>query len=238
MKKNTPYVYAICLIDKKYWKNINEDLKTEGYQDIKAFIPTVKILHKLKGGKQYFTEVPMLFNYGFIRMKSDQAFDRQFLLKLRRKIPGILNWLRSLETMHPKKLKRRVDNAEDFDDFSIVATISRKEYRYYKRISKKNQIYSKDDITKLNIGDYITLRCYPFEGMGAVIEDINLTTKTVTVSIYPEQGMMVVKIPIEHILYTIYENYDEDNFQASYLELDLSQIPDGSTEEYLTSKQF
>ena len=140
--KDTPYIYCICRIDRKTWKYINEDLSSRGYKRIKAYIPTVQILKKTKEGKNYYDEVPLLFNYGFIKMKSEKAFDRNFLNKLKKNIPGILNWMKSPENLFPKKKRARIDNAEDFDDFSLVATVSRKQIRYYKQISKRNNIFS------------------------------------------------------------------------------------------------
>ena len=236
--KNTPYIYCICRIDRKTWKYINEDLSSRGYKRIKAYIPTVKILKKTKEGKNYYDEVPLLFNYGFIRMKSDKAFDRNFLNRVKKNIPGILNWMKSPESLFPKKKRARIDNPEDFDDFSIVATVSRKQIRYYKQISKRNNIFSLESITGLKIGDYITLRGYPFEGIGAVVDEINLTTKTITVTIYPGKGSITIQLPMDNVLYSVYHNYDEDNLESPETEIDISQIPDGSTEELLNSKQY
>lgn len=236
--KDTPYIYCICRIDRKTWKYINEDLSSRGYKRIKAYIPTVQILKKTKEGKNYYDEVPLLFNYGFIKMKSEKAFDRNFLNKLKKNIPGILNWMKSPENLFPKKKRARIDNAEDFDDFSIVATISRKQIRYYKQISKRNNIFSLESITSLKIGDYITLRGYPFEGIGAVVDEISLVTKTVTVTIYSGKGSINIQLPMDNVLYSVYNNYDEDNLESPETEIDISQIPDGSTEELLNSKQY
>ena len=124
----------------------------------------------------------------------------------------LAEWTRLAESMHPKKKKKRIDNAEDFDDFSMVATISKKEYKHYKTLSRNNQIFSADDIVNLKIGDYITLRSYPFDGIGAVVNGINLVTKMVTVTIYPENGSLAIQIPIDNVLYSIYQDYDEDKY--------------------------
>lgn len=228
MKKNTPYVYCICRVDKKEYIHINEDLKSRGYRKIKSIVPTVKILRGSKNGKNTYLEAPMLFNYGFIRMKSEKAFDRNFLNQLRRDIPGILGWLKSLESMHPKKKKKRIDNAEDWDDFSIVATITKKELDYYRKLSKQNRIYSMEDITSIVIGSFIVLRGYPFEGIDARVDDFNLTTKMVTLTLYPEKGGLTIQKPIDNVLYSIYENYDEDRLECTQGEFDLSRLPDES----------
>ena len=237
--KCTSYKYCVCRLDKKYWKSINEKLKDRGYKNIKALVPTVKILRKSKNGKNFYDELPLLFSYGFIKMPTEKAFNRQFLIKLKKEIPGILNWLRSTESMHPKKKKKRIDNAEDFDDFSMVATISKKEYKHYKTLSRNNQIFSADDIVNLKIGDYITLRSYPFDGIGAVVNGINLVTKMVTVTIYPENGSLAIQIPIDNVLYSIYQDYDEDKLSClSNNTMDVNSIPEGYPDEVINQKQY
>lgn len=226
--KDTSYVYCICRIDRKNWKYINQDLLSRGYNDIKAYIPTVKILKKVKGNTNVFEEIPLLFNYGFIKMRTDKAFDRQFLLKLKKEIPGIMNWLKSLETIFPKKKKARIDNYEDFDDFSIVATVSKKEYLYYKKLSKRNTIYSSNDIVNLTVGSYVILRGYPFEGIPAKVLEVNLLSKKVNVALYPDRGSLEIQISLDNILYSIYNDYDEDNLLCSDTEVDFSKISDNT----------
>ena len=219
--KDTPYIYCICRIDRKSWKYIDEDLSNRGYKKIKSFIPTVKILKKTKAGKNFYED-----------------FDRNFLNKLKKDIPGILNFLKSPENLFSKKKRARIDNAEDFDDFSIVATISREQVKYYKSISKRNNVFSLESITSLKIGDYITLRGYPFEGIGAIVDELNLATKTITVTIYPGKGSITIQLPMDNVLYSIYNDYDEDHLESLDNGADISQIPDGSTEEFLNSNQY
>lgn len=227
--KNTPYVYCICRIDKKEFSHINKDLRSMGYRHIRAIIPTVKLLRSSKKGKNSYYELPLLFNFGFIKMKSDKAFDRYYLNRLRRDIPGIIGWLKSLDSMHPKKKKARIDNAEDFDDFSMVATISKEEVRYYKKVSNSNRIYSNEDITSLVMGSFIVLRGYPFEGIEARVDDLSLTTRMVTVTLYPEKGGLTIQLPLDNVLYSIYEDFDENKFLSEGInEYDLSRIPDES----------
>lgn len=231
------YVYCICRIT-KFWKDINHDLSKRGYKGIKAYIPYVNVLKSTRAGKNVYTEVPLLFHYGFIKMKTEKAYDRQFLKKLRKDIPGIMGWMYSPETMHERKKRVRIDESYTFDDFSMVATVSREEVKYYKDLSKRNQIFSRDDIVNLKIGDYITLRGYPFEGIGAQVEEVNLSTKMIKVILYPNNGSLVVSLPLDNILYSIYNNYDENKLRAADIELDVNQIPDNAVDKLLTLKQY
>lgn len=221
--KKTPYTYCVCRIDKKSWEYIAEDLKIRGYKHIKPVIPTISILKKSKANKNYYEQIPLLFNYGFIKMPIYRAYDRQFLFKLKKEIPGIVGWVHDLGGMHPKKIRKRIDNAEDWDDFSKVAVISKKEVKYYRELSKKNKIYSLEDITRIHIGDYITLRGYPFEGIGAEIKDINLNTKMVDLTIFPgRDSTLNIKVPLDNVIYTVYSDFDEN--KMSWGDKDISNM--------------
>lgn len=224
MKRKAPYVYCICRIDSKTWKHINNSLQNRGYSDIKCFIPVVHVLSKSKDKKHQYKEVPMLFNYGFIRMRSNLAFDRNFIRKLSHDVEGITSFLWSLDYMHPKKKKRRTDNLEEWDDFSKVATVTREDFRYYMKTAKANHIYNFNDVVA-NVGDTIVLRKYPFDGLMAKVIDFNFTNKTAKVEIYPGKGSVLsLQLPLDNIMYTVYDNYDEDNLLVDTSNIDVDTL--------------
>lgn len=227
MKKKAPYVYCICRIDTKFWKGINSSLQERGYSDIKCFVPTVQVLLSSKDKKHQYKDVPLLFNYGFIRMRSTKAYNRQFLRELSQNVQGINGFLKSLDYMHPKKLRRRIDNAEDWDDFSKVATVSRKEFKYYRDLAKANQIYHLSDVA-VKAGETVILKKYPFDGLIAKVLDFNFSNKTVMVEIYPGNGSVIkLQLPLDNILYTPYDNYDEDNLLVNSSNWDVESLPEG-----------
>lgn len=235
MKK---YVYAICYLELKYFLNIKEDLRLRGYRDILPVIPTVHILKKTVRSKMEFEEVPILFNYGFVRMPIEKAYSRDFLRKLVKDIPGIRGWLNSPESLHPKKKKRRrVENMDIWDDFSIVSTVSREEVKYFKRLSKKNKRFSIEDLS-LNIGDYVVLKGYPFEGVDATIIDINHRTKTVKLLMYPENGRMEINLPFDNVIYSVYHNYDEDKLLVNQRGYDPNKITEQAIMDVLNLRQY
>lgn len=230
MKKRTSYTYCVCRIDRKEWKYIAEDLSTRGYTHIKPIIPTISIIRKTKAHKNTCEEIPLLFNYGFIKMSRERAYNRNFLFKLKKEIPGITGWLRDLGGMHEKKIRKRIDNAEDWDDFSKVAVVSKQEVLYYKKIAKQNKIYSLEDITRVQIGDYVTLRGYPFDGIGAEVRDINLSTKKVELTIFPGRDSTInIRVPMDSVMYTIYNNFDEDKLLTS--DIDPYQLSETEEDE-------
>lgn len=205
---------------------------------MKAIVPTISVLKKSRKGNNEYEDVPLLFNYGFIKMKSEKAFDRYYLNKLKKDIPGIMSFMKSLD-YRPKRKRLRVDNAEDFDDYSVVATITKEEVKKYRRMSRANKIFSVNDITRVGIGDYVVLRGYPFEGIPAIILESNLTTKTMLVKLYPEMdGSLEIEVPMENVLYSAYHESDEYKMYSTDYDTDLSRIPDGSTEEILMNKQY
>ena len=227
MKRKAPYVYCICRVDTKSWKGINSSLQERGYSDIKCFVPTVQVLSSSKDKKHQYRDVPLLFNYGFVRMRSTQAYNRQFLRELSQNVQGITGFLKSLDYMHPKKLRRRIDNAEDWDDFSKVATVSREEFKYYLDLAKANQIYHLSDVA-VKAGETVILKKYPFDGLIAKVLDFNFSNKTVMVEIYPGNGSVIkLQLPLDNILYTPYDNYDEDNLLVNSSNWDVESLPEG-----------
>ena len=224
MKKSTPYSYCIFYIERKYSHRINQELKEKGYDQLKAIIPTVNVLKKTIKGKMVFEEVPVLFNYGFMRMPTEFAFSRPFLNKLKRNISGIRTWLKNTETMHQRKKKIRIDNSEDFDDFSLVATCSRKDVRRFKRMAKENKKFSVDDLMNVSIGDYIVLKGYPYEGIDATVLEVDYINKMVKMLLYPEMGRMKILLSFDNVIYSVYQNYDPDKLYANSQEFDPNQI--------------
>lgn len=226
--KHISYRWVLFHLDSKYYKTINKELKDKGFKHIKAVIPTLSILKKRQKGKDIYEEVPILFNYGFIKMPTEKAFSRVFLNKLRKSISGIHSFVKSPETMHTRKKRARIDNAEDFDDFSIVAVVDYKDVRRFRRLSKRNSIYTVGELN-IPIGSYVILRGYPFEGIPATVLDVNLSTKRVKVLLYPEGGNMKVDVPLENVVYTIYHNYDENVLYAN----NTCEYSENLSEEYI-----
>ena len=231
------YVYCIFYLEQKYYQRIKMDLKERGYSHIRPIIPTVSVLKKTHKGKMIFEDVPVLFNYGFMRMPSEYAYSRPFLNKLKRDIPGIRTFLRDTKTMHERKKKARIDNAEDFDDFSIVATCTREEVRRFKRISKENKKYSVDDLINLKPGDYLVLKGYPYEGVDATVKDVDFKNRWVKLILYPENGKMEIRLPFDNVLYSVYQNYDPDKLFANQREYDPNQITAEAITNLLESKK-
>lgn len=241
MKKihTTSVVYCIFYIEKDCYETINKELEEIGYgKKIKAIIPTVRILKKVVHGREVYENIPVLFNYAFMRMPRELAYSREFMNKLKKRIRGIRGWLKSPENLHHKKVKKRIDNIEIFDDFSKVATATKKEVRRFQRIGRDNKRFSIDDILRVKVGEYIVLKGYPYDGIDATIEEINHNTKTVKLLLYPTLGKMEISLPFDQVIDTVYSNYDPDNISSTYNEIDMANITEEAINKVLELKQY
>ena len=208
--KRTHYSYCIFYLENKYYQNINKDLKESGYHHIRAIVPTIRFITKNSSrGKDVYQEEPLLFNYGFLKIPTEFVYDRSFLNKLKKRITGIMGWLRNTESLHRKRGKKaRVDNAEDFDDYSQVAIVPRKEVRRFLAIARENKRLSIEDISSVNVGDYIELRHYPYIGADAIVKEIDTAKDRIKLQIYPQSSKVETWLPMDMVIYSVYENYD------------------------------
>jgi hypothetical protein len=176
---------------------------------MRCFVPTVQLNRKTVNNRNITETVPMLFNYAFIRMRSSDAFNRNLLNQIRKDIPGILCFMKAPDSLFPKKKKKRIDNAEDFDDFSIVATITRNEFRRFKTLTRQNKLYSREDIQN-KLGQYVVLRNYPFDGLLSKVVGLNYEQDIALVEIPKFTGdPILIHVPLDNIMYSVYNNYDE-----------------------------
>lgn len=238
--KRTHYSYCIFYLDNKYYKDINKDLRACGYRHIRAIIPTVRFIkQKSSRGADVYQEEPILFNYGFMKIPTSLIYDRVFLNKVKRLIPGIRGWLKSSEPLHRKRGKRRrVENAEDFDDFSKVAIVSRKVVRYFIELAKINSYLDYNDIVSLHPGNYIRLSCYPYIGADAIVEEVDNNNNKIRLNLYPNKykDQFKVWLPLDMVAYNVYQDYnprlpmqdqreyDMDRFQNNYMDGYLRKI--------------
>lgn len=132
--------------------------------------------------------------------------------------------VKSYRDFTSKKEKVRIDNSEDFDDFSLVATCSRKDVRRFKKLARENKKYSVEDMMNIHPGDYLVLKGYPYEGVDATVIDVDYNNKLVKLSLYPECGKMELKLPFDNVLYSVYQNCDPDKLYANQQEFDPNKI--------------
>ena len=231
-------VYCIFYLDKKNFGNIKSQLKEAGIKGVKPIIPTVNVLKKTRKGKMVYSMEPVLFNYGFMKMGIEKAHDRIFLNKLKRSIPGIHHWVKDTITIHQRKKKARVDNAEDFDDFSLIALCPRKDVRRFMKIAKENKKYSLDDLVNIKIGQFVHLKGYPYEGVEATVTSVDMKNRTIGLEMIVNYGTMKLSLPFDNVLYSVYQNYDPDVLYASYLDKNEDDITQEKIDNVLSKKTY
>jgi len=184
--------WAVAFIDNKKRETIYKDFKSLKIEH-EIGIPVIKVLKKRFKNKQYFETVPLLFNYGFIRLPRHTIKSRETLIDIKDKIPAIYNW------MYKSPCKAGF----------IVETVPEKVVKELDKKSKELSIFSAGEFNRIKTGDFIVLRGYPFEGLKARIKSVNHKSKRVLVDLEIMDSIRQVEVSYENVFYSIYTNFDE-----------------------------
>jgi hypothetical protein len=188
---------------------IARDLESFGYGDIKFTIPTVRILKKKFKGKNFYEEVPLLFNYGFFRIPLIGARDKDYLQRMKVAINGIYNWLYRTQGSLPETC--------DIPPI-LVGSIKMSELAKLKRVALENSIYSSDEVEGLGVGKYIILRGYPFDGMAAEVLEVHPKKQLIKVNLISGGLLNEVSVHFSNVFYSIYSGCDEPTASDNTIE--------------------
>lgn len=207
------YSWAIAYIDSTYMNRVDDELnKYEEYDQISAFIPTIKVLKKTFKGKQIFEEVPLLFNYGFFRIPRKFAIHYKFLEDLKNNVSCIYSWVKDPQKVMGRHPDIRTDGTSVYKDRDImVATATSEEVALLVRDSFNYSAHDKEDLERLEPGNLITLRGYPWDGMQAEIIEINPHKQEVQVKIYIFNQLKEIKVSFDNVFFTIYHDRGYDD---------------------------
>lgn len=206
----TNYIWLISYIDSEQVQNVEKDLKRKAkYKDVQAFIPMVRVLNKQFKGKSIFNYVPLLFNYGFFKVPLESALNREFISGMKEDISCIYGWVR--DGMRKPK---------DHPCYSIqVALATAKEITQIMKSQANHSIYSAEDLSRVKVGDIISLKGYPFDNIQAEIKHIDFNKSKVRVLLQLDSLMKEVTVSFENVFYSIYQGgYDESNFSEKSLD--------------------
>lgn len=195
------YVWLIAYIDSKFLQRVDEELrKYPEYEEVEAYIPTIKILKKTFKKENQFDDVPLLFNYGFFKIPRKLALYRDWLDNMKRNISCIYAWVR--------------DPAAGIINGGVsVATASSKEVARLLKESVNMGAHTAEEIGLLKIGDPIVLRGYPFEGVNATVLSIDHKAKKVEVEIRIFDQFRPTTVSFDNVFFTIY--HSNKNFEDS-----------------------
>jgi hypothetical protein len=216
MDETTKRIWCIAYIVKDHISTIERDLKHFKHFDVKASVPTVKILKKQFKNEKHFEEVPLLFNYGFFELPFDKACNESYLGQLRQDVAAIFAWVKDPSVVLSKKPELNKDNKLISYPRAAIATES--EMAELIKQSQNSSVYLDSDISKVFPGKHVVLKGYPFDDLPAEVISINRRKKEVKVKLNPESIMKEVTVSFDNIFYTIYECYDDDSFPHESLD--------------------
>lgn len=230
--KQKNYIWVVAYVNADLIHKIPSDLeKSNQYKYIEYVIPTVSVLKKQLKNKDHFKEVPLLFNYGFFKIPILWALNIDLLNKIKNDIGAISNWVKDkAKRPGPKKGSKEDDWRYELGERDIpIATTNFEAISKCCRIAEELSIFSSEDINNLKEGAIVHLIGYPFEGMKAQVQEINLRNKKVKVLLAnmlehgenddEETFDLPVEVHFDNIFYSIYQgSHHEDYNQETFLE--------------------
>lgn len=209
--KEKDFCWVVAYIDSSFLKHVERDLgKFPEYEDVEAFIPTVKILKKTFKKENFFEEVPLLFNYGFFKIPRKFGIYKDWLDNMKRNISCIYGWVPDPQKVIETKPKLRSDGKpmQYYDSDVPVATATSYEISELLKASVNIGAHSADELDLINIGDMIILRGYPWENLPATLLEIDHKKQKVKVRI--DTGIFKqskeVSVSFDNVFFTIYHN--------------------------------
>jgi len=212
-------IWVIAYINRDYIKVANDELAQYEYDSVEAYIPTVKVLKKQFKGKNVFEFVPLLFNYGFFKIRYQDACDPSFLMLLRERITCIYGWVRDPSRAMSEELNLNFGNTGIIQAIPKAATATDKEVANMVKATKSMSIYTERDLDRIKVGDFIKLEGYPFDGIPAEILKINRRKGEVKVKLHIDELVKEMTVSFENVFYTIYKNFNENSRESSTDEL-------------------
>lgn len=214
---NTKYIILVAYISNEHLHRLGRDMaKFKEYQEIEAFIPTVKVLVKKLKNKNTFNEVPLLFNYGFFIVPRHLAKYPKYLENMQENIRCIFGWVRD-----PLKKGAGLFGSIELSDFGTpFATATAQEIANLSKDAFKYSAHSADDLERIKVGDIITLRGYPWDNIEAEILDIDYHKEVVKVKIAIFNRFQEVIVSFANVFFTIYHNNNFDDSLSTVDSLD------------------
>lgn len=216
MAKKDNHVWIISYINRDFISKVQDELNHyESLQGIEVYIPTIKLLKKKAKGKNEFQELPLLFNYGFFKVRYEDATNIDFLMAMRHRISCIYAWVKDPSKAVKTRPNLNVGNTESRDALPAAAIATDKEVSRMVKACKDLSIFDKEEIDRIEIGSYITLEGYPFDGIDAKILSINHKRKEVKVELQLGELFREVRVSFENVFYTVYKGFENKTRERS-----------------------
>lgn len=220
--KRQEYSWVIAYVNVALLNKLPSDLrKSQYYDEIIPHIPLIRILKKQFKGKEFFDEVPLLFNYGFFRIPIGLAINTDLMIKLKEDLSCVSGWVRDTAKVHKSRKDEKTRNWVYTDSNVEFATVEPEMVEELVRKAREESIFSSDDIEKVKPGSIIFLMGYPFEGMQAKVVSIDKKAKKIKVLLgldvddgdFDENGREVT-VHFENVFYSIYSGSHDENYNT------------------------
>jgi len=209
-------IWLIAYVNRDFIKIVEEEIsRYENLNDIEVYIPTIKLLKKKAKGKNVFEELPLLFNYGFFKLPKKKAINKDFLIEMRHRISCIYGWVKDPSTAMTVKPNLNVDNKSS--KYALPGNAIATDDEVVRMVSVCNEmsIYDNTDIARVDIGSYIILEGYPFEGVEAKILEIDNNKKEVKVELQIAPIFREARVSFENVFYTVYKGFENRSRERS-----------------------
>lgn len=209
VKNESKLIWVIAYINRDFLSVVESELSRYGYDNVEAYIPTVRVLKKKFKGKNVFEFVPLYFNYGFFKVRYEDACNPEFLLELRSRISCIYGWVKDPSNNIKKNVSLRDGNKDSYRALPGSAFATDAEIATMLQNTENLNVYSSEELKRFNKGDYIKLKGYPFDDVPAEIVHINHHKREIKVSLLLDAIVKEVTVSFENVFYTVYQGYDD-----------------------------
>lgn len=238
IKRNHEKVWLIAYINRSFIDNVSKELIQYDYDDIEAYIPTVRVLRKTFKGQQLFEFVPLLFNYGFFKVPYQLACSAEHLMEMRNRITAIYAWVKDPAiTLLNDDPGLTYDNLNFLNAKPKAAIATDKEVARMIKATDSMSIFSAEDLARFKPGQYIKLEGYPFDNMPAEIIKINHKKREVKVKLLMDAIVKEVTVSFDNVFYSIYKNYEESENNISSDEMN-QRFGENAIDNIILDKNF
>jgi transcription antitermination factor NusG len=211
------FVWLVVYIDSSYITKIPTDLrKDKRFKEVEFCVPMVKVLKKKFKGKMEYSQIPMLFNYGFVKIPKDQSNYVEYLRDLKETVNALISYVKDpCKAMKHSQIKTNPDIKTKTLPFAIA-----EEEEIAKLLDHQDRIslHSAEDLGKLSPGGFVTLIGYPFDGMDAEIVSVNYSKREAEVKLLSASVLQRAKVSFENLFYSVYSSEVEEPSKVKSLE--------------------
>jgi transcription antitermination factor NusG len=216
-------VNCVIYIDSKLLKNLDRDLSRCNL-NISIIIPTISILDKKVKGKEIYSEIPLLLNYGFLSIPKKDLNNPNLRDSIKNQISCVSGFLKDYRgnicTVSDYEINVTLEQGNKLSIYSGL-DFNTKEGR-----QKIREIYEprKDKEKGYIEGKMVELKGFPFDGLNAQVVKINFSNESVNVLLHINTGndliLRPVTISFNNLFYSVYdENHDEQIKEKSIEDL-------------------